>query len=219
MKPIVIINFKTYPQATGEKAVRLAKLCEEYGKGHKVDMRVAVQATDIATVAKAVSIPVYAQHADIAPAGKSTGWITASALKAAGAKGTLLNHSEHRLNAQAIHAIMPQLRKAKLEVVVIAEDLHQLRLFDKHIKADYFCIEPPELIAGEVSVSMARPDVVGDAVRSTKVPLLVGAGVKEYEDLSLALELGAKGVLLSSHVVLARNQPRALKRLLSVRGW
>jgi triosephosphate isomerase (TIM) len=218
MRPLVIVNFKTYPQATGERALRLAKICEHVAKELKVDIRVAVQPTDLALVAKNVSIPVYAQHVDIAEPGKSTGWITAQALKAAGAAGTLLNHAEHRISTQAIRNTTPHLRKVKLDIVIVAKDLHQLQEFESHADADYLCIEPPELIAGEVSVAVARPDIIRHAVHATKRPLLVGAGVKDHEDLSMALELGGKGVLLSSHIVLARDPERALRRLLTVRA-
>jgi triosephosphate isomerase (TIM) len=218
MRPIVIVNFKTYPQATGERAVHLAKLCEEAGKAHHVDMRVAVQMTDIALVAKAVSIPVYAQHVDAVAPGKTTGWVTAQAIKAAGAAGTLLNHAEHRTSTQNIRLSIPYLRKAKLDIIVIAESLHKLREFEQHVDADLLVIEPPELIAGEVSVSMAQPDVVGNAVHATKKPLLVGAGIRDHADLMMALELGAKGVVLSSHIVPVRDQRRALLKLLTLRG-
>jgi triosephosphate isomerase (TIM) len=199
--------------------VRLAKLCEEMGKQYRVDVRVAVQFTDLAAVATAVSIPVYAQHVDPVDSGKTTGWVTAQALKAAGAAGTLLNHAERRISTQGIKMTTPHLRKAKLEIVAIAEDLHQLREFEKHVDADILCIEPPELIGGEVSVSVARPDIVGTAVHATKRPLLIGAGIRDHNDFTIALELGARGVLLSSHVVTARDQRKALRRLLSPREW
>lgn len=218
MRPIVIVNFKTYLQATGERAVRLAKLCEEVGKEYHVDMRVAVQASDVSAVVAAVSIPVYAQHVDAVEPGKTTGWVTAQALKAAGAAGTLLNHAEHRTSTQNIRLTTPYLRKEKFEIIVIAEDLHRLAEFERHVDADLFCIEPPELIGGDVSVSVARPDIVGNAVHATAKPLLIGAGIKDYTDLSIALSMGARGVLLSSGVVLARDQKKALLKLLTPHG-
>jgi len=216
-KPVVIVNCKTYPEATGGKAVRLAKLCEAMARAHNIDIRIAVQTTDIAAVAKAVKIPVYAQHVDAAEPGKTTGWTTAFALKKAGAAGTLLNHAEHRISTQTICETTPYLRKARLSIVVIAENLDRLFEFGS-IDADYFCVEPPELIGGEVSVSVARPDVIENAVRAARKPLLMGAGIKDYNDFSIALRLGAKGVLLSSGIVLASDQRKALLRLLTVRG-
>jgi len=94
-KPILLLNFKTYEQATGAKAVKLAKAAEAAARGKKATVILAVQMTDIERVVKAVSIPVYAQHMDPITPGSHTGWILPEALKEAGAVGTLINHSEH----------------------------------------------------------------------------------------------------------------------------
>ncbi|MBI2137058.1 triose-phosphate isomerase [Candidatus Woesearchaeota archaeon] len=53
---IMIINFKTYRQATGSSAVRLARDCEAVSKKSGVSIAVAVQACDISGVASSVSI-------------------------------------------------------------------------------------------------------------------------------------------------------------------
>ena len=214
-KPIVIINCKTYPQATGARAVALAKLCERVAKAHGVDIRIAVQATDIALVSRAVKIPVYAEHVDAKEAGKTTGWITVDAIKAAGAKGALLNHAEHRLTTKELCATTALLKKARLDAIVCAENVMRLRELDGVLAATLFCVEPPELIGGDVSVSVAQPAVVSGAVKATRRPLLVGAGVKDHKDFSLALKLGAKGVLLSSGIILAKDQNRAFRALIA----
>jgi triosephosphate isomerase len=217
MRPIVIINYKTYKQGTGEHAVKLAKVCEQVAKEHGIDMRIAVQATDIALVSRAVDIPVYAQHVDPLDPGKTTGWLTAHAIKAAGASGCLLNHSEHRMSTADITAATARLAKEHMEAIVCAENLQRLHELS-HVDATLFVIEPPELIAGEVSVSVARPDIVASAVHATRKPLLIGAGVKEYNDMVIAQEMGARGALLSSHVLLAKDHRRALLKLLTRRG-
>ncbi|MBC7219853.1 MAG: triose-phosphate isomerase, partial [Hadesarchaea archaeon] len=41
--PIVIVNFKTYLEATGESAVKLARLILEAGQTHGVSVAVAPQ--------------------------------------------------------------------------------------------------------------------------------------------------------------------------------
>jgi len=56
------------------------------------------QIPDIFRVARSVKIPVFAQHVDGAGAGSFTGHITAECIRDAGARGTLINHSERRLN-------------------------------------------------------------------------------------------------------------------------
>lgn len=218
-KPVVIINTKTYPEGTGANAVRLAKLCEAAGKAYGYDLRIAVQATDIAAVASAVRLPVYAQHCDPALPGKTTGWITAKALKMAGAKGALLNHAERRIPTTAIVAAAQALRAQKLAVIVCAEDESRLREIESalaraKIRPDFLAVEPPELIGGDVSVSVANPGIIKHAVSVARAPILVGAGVRSHDDLLIATELGAAGVLLAKGVVAAPHQERALRHLL-----
>jgi len=92
MKPIVVINFKTYK--SGKDALKLAKAIE------KVDPKIILgtQPTDITLITKAVKNPIYVQHVDFQEPGRNTGYILPEAVKAAGARGVFLNHSEHRLS-------------------------------------------------------------------------------------------------------------------------
>jgi len=77
-------------------------------------------------------------------------------------------------------------------------------------------VEPPELIGGDISVSTAQPEVVSGAVQligSNKT--LVGAGVKNAEDVKISIELGASGVLLASGVTKAVDPESVLRDLVS----
>ena len=47
--PIIIVNFKTYLEATGQKAVELAKSAEKASKETGVSIAVAPQFADIAS--------------------------------------------------------------------------------------------------------------------------------------------------------------------------
>ncbi len=80
--------------------------------------------------------------------------------------------------------------------------------------ADLVAVEPPELIGGDISISKAQAEVVADAVaRIGGARLLVGAGVRDYDDVRLACEMGASGVLLASGVVKADDPEAALREL------
>ena len=85
---MIITNFKTYESATGENAIRLAKIHEMVAKETDMDIQVAVQAVDLMKVAESVDIPVLAQHIDPVGFGSHTGHIMPEAVKAAGAIGT-----------------------------------------------------------------------------------------------------------------------------------
>ena len=107
------------------------------------------------------------------------------------------------------------MQKEKLETIVFVPSTKKLELLQKHIRPTYFCYETPELVGGDVSVSTAHPDIMKHAVAASKVPVLVGAGVKTYEDLQIALDLGAKGVILASGIVLSKHRALAFKKLLT----
>ncbi|MEK6964027.1 MAG: triose-phosphate isomerase [Nanoarchaeota archaeon] len=216
MRLVVIINFKTYEQATGKNAVKLAKICEQVAKSSKADIRIAVQPTDLAAVVKAVKIPVYAQHIDSYSYGKFTGFITAEAVKAAGAKGTLLNHSEHRLKLDEVEDCVKRAKKLGLVTVLCAND-PLIGQALATLKPDFIAIEPPELIGGTISVSEAEPEVIKDIVKriGKKERILVGAGVHTGKDVHVAHQLGAAGVLLASGVTIAKDPRKVLKNLVS----
>lgn len=215
---VVIINFKTYPQATGEEAVKLAKECEQAAKTYGYDIRLAVQTTDIYRVTQATSLPVYAQHSDPIEPGRHTGFLTADAIKEAGARGALLNHSEHRMGMEDVIAGTILLQRQNMDAIVLVESVGKLRMLDKHIDPEFFGIEPPEMVGGDISVSTARPDLVKDAVHATSNAVIIGAGVKTYEDLKIAQELGARGVILASGIAKASHREKAFRRLLTQHG-
>jgi triosephosphate isomerase len=206
MKPLVVVNFKTYKEATGANALKLAKACSRFKNAI-----ICVQAADLC-LAKKVKIPVFAQHVDLVDYGQFTGFILPEDVKADGAKGTLLNHSEHRLKFDVLKKLVQRCRKIKLKTIVCAKTADEVRKVSK-LKPDFVAIEPPELIGGKISVSTARPSLISDAVKKSIVPVLCGAGVHTGEDVKIAMKLGAKGVLVASGVVKAKNPAKVLKEL------
>lgn len=213
MKPLLVINFKTYLSATGVRALKLAKICEKVAKEKKADIRICVQATDISKISSQISIPVYAQHIDAVLPDRNTGFITAEAIKLAGAKGTLINHSEHRINNDKIREIINRAKKLKINTILCVRDAEEAELLSRY-NPDFIAVEPPELIGGDISISSAKPELIKDSVNRSKVPLLVGAGVHNGEDVRIALSLGARGVLVASAVATARYPEKVLKELI-----
>jgi triosephosphate isomerase (TIM) len=212
---MIITNFKTYESATGEAAVRLAKIHEEVARETGADIQVAVQAVDLAMVSAAVGIPVHAQHIDAVGFGGYTGHILPESVKLAGAVGTLLNHSERRLTREVLAASIKRAKELGLKTIVCAKDPEEGASF-LEFDPDLIAVEPPELIGGDISVSTAQPDIIKNAAKligSDK--LLVGAGVKNGKDVRIAIELGARGVLLASGVTKAKDPKAVLMDLVS----
>ncbi len=166
-----------------------------------------------------VAIPVLAQHVDPVEAGPRTGFVPAEAIRAAGAWGSLVNHSEHPLAATELRAAVDRLRALDLVAVVCARDVDVARKLAATRPA-YVAVEPPELIGGKRAVSTARPEIVSGAVAavreiSASSRVLCGAGVHDRTDVRKALELGASGVLVASAVTLAPDPRAALEELLA----
>ncbi|MBU1446265.1 triose-phosphate isomerase [Patescibacteria group bacterium] len=211
--PVIIVNFKAYESAVGEKAVELAKIHETVSRETGVTFAVCVQAVDLQAVVNAVSIPVFAQHIDPISFGSGTGHVLPEAVKAAGAYGTLLNHAERQIPENVIEESIKRAKELGIATVVCANTPEMGARLAKY-NPDFIAVEPPELIGGEISVSTAQPEVVKkavDLIGDGKV--LVGAGVKNGEDVKIAIELGAVGVLLASGVTKAVDPYSVLKDL------
>ncbi len=217
---MIIINFKTYPEATGKKAVALAQLLEKEARKHKIKIILCPQMVDLNAVAHAVRLPVFAQHVDALSPGNHTGWITAESLAAAGASGVLINHSEHRLSSSHSSALavkriaqtVLRARSQKLITVVCVKNLVEARAVLR-TKPTYIALESPELIGGKISVSTAHPQLIQHVARAIGKKLLVGAGVHTAEDVRVALQHGASGVLVSSGIVRTQNPAKVLGAL------
>jgi len=212
---MIIVNFKTYSEATGKRAVELAKKAEKVSMVTKVYVGVAPQFTDIEAVAKAVNIPVFAQHIDPIRPGSYTGHVLAESVKEAGATGTLINHSERQLKLSDINEAISIAHEKSLLSVVCAND-PSISAAVAILKPDVIAIEPPELIGTGIPVSKAKPEVVTGTIKLVRevnptVTVLCGAGITNGEDVSAALKLGSQGVLVASGVVKAKDPYRVLR--------
>jgi triosephosphate isomerase (TIM) len=217
--PVIVLNVKTYEEAIGQKALDLAKAMETVSDETGVAMAISVMDTDIHRCAHHVSIPVFAQHIDPVKPGSHTGWTLPEAIKEAGAIGTLINHSEHRLILADIEWCLSRAKHLGLDQIVCTNNI-QTSMAAAAFKPNFLAVEPPELIGGDISVTSADPEIVSGTVDAVKriddsVRVLCGAGVKNGKDVSKALELGSQGVLLASGVVKAANPLSALRDLAS----
>ena len=212
---MIITNFKTYQSATGEKALELAKIHEIVAQETGADIQIAVQAIDLAKIKAEVNIPVLAQHIDPVNFGSATGHILPESVKIAGARGTLLNHSERRLDREILGQSIMRAKEVGLTTILCAETPEEGATF-LEFDPDFIAVEPPELIGGDISVSTSQPEIIENAAKLIGPDkLLVGAGVKNGEDVKIAIQLGAKGVLLASGVTKAEDPGAVLRDLVS----
>lgn len=212
--PLILINFKSYAESTGENALKLSKMCEDLSKKYRINIAVAPTFTDLYLVSKKVSIDTFSQHIDSVDVGQFTGHVTCFAIKEAGAIGTLINHSEKKLTLEDVGRCVELTKKYGLISVCFAsipEEAERIARFNP----DFLAIEPPELIGTGISVSTARPEVIIQTVDlikkiNPKIKVLCGAGITTGNDVKKAVELGTVGVVVSSGVVKSKNPKKVL---------
>ena len=166
---------------------------------------------------------ILAQHTDNADLGSTTGQTTAEAVKATGADGSIINHSEYRLLPRHRRGAVERLRRHGLLSVMCTATAGEVRAAAV-LGPDYVAIEPPALIGTGRAVSKARPGLISRAARvvdraaprprskpaAHRTRLLCGAGIATPDDVRLAVELGSAGVLVASGIVRAKNRAAAI---------
>lgn len=212
--PQIIVNLKAYPQSLGDRSVRVSKAIAEAGEEKGVGVGVSPQYADLYRVTSEVEVPVYAQHVDSLEPGRGTGSLLPEAADKADAIGSLVNHSERQLELGEIEEIVERLKEVGLVSVVCAEDVETAGKVAA-FSPDMVAVEPPELIGTGRSVSKVKPDIIEDTVQEVRdvnsdVHVLCGAGVSIGEDVKIALELGAEGILIASAVVKAEDPKQAM---------
>ncbi|MEA3254364.1 MAG: triose-phosphate isomerase [Candidatus Altiarchaeota archaeon] len=219
MDALIILNLKTYEEATGDYALNLAKICDDVARETNAKIIVVPQPADLYRISSEVDIPVYAQHIDNAGYGSYTGHVLAESVKASGAVGSLLNHSERRIKLADLEAGIDKLRSLGMTSIVCTNNINTTKAAAA-LNPDFVAVEPPELIGSGISVSQTKPEVVSGSVDAVKeinpnVRVLCGAGITNGGDVKKAVELGTKGVLLASGVVKAGDPRSVLMDLVS----
>ena len=203
-----IINCKNYEEIAGEKIIKLAKIAEKIAKKYKIKIAIAPPHHLIPLITK-FGIIVLAQHLDDKKVGSTTGFMIPEIIKKSKIDGSIINHSEHRITESEIKNLVKRLKKLKLKTVVCVKNVSEAKKYAK-INPTFIAIEPPELIGTGRAISTEKPQLITNsinAVQSAKnsTKLLCGAGIVSAEDVSRAVELGSKGILVASGVIKAKN--------------
>ncbi len=209
-----IINCKNYEEVSGDKIIKFVKIVEKISKKYKIKIAIAPPPHLIGMVANS-SIPILSQHVDNFGIGSTTGFMIPELLKKSNVKGSLINHSEHRISSAEISKLVLKLRELKMISVVCVKNVLEAKKYAK-LNPDYIAIEPPDLIGSGKSVSTEKPELVTKsvlAVNSIKnnTKLLCGAGIVSGQDVTKALELGSKGILVASGIIKAKNWTKIIE--------
>jgi triosephosphate isomerase len=203
-----IVNFKNYLEASSiEKTIELAKAVQDVARRLEVEIVLAPPQPSLAFVCNAITgIPVICQHVDDAQEGSTTGFFVPEIAKSYGAQGSLINHSEHRIEMDVISSLVKRLRALQMASIVCARTPGEVERISK-MEPDFIAIEPPELIGSGRAVSKENPAIITDSIRAAggRSKLICGAGITNKGDVAKAIELGAYGILVASGIIKARS--------------
>lgn len=207
---LIVINLKNYKIGTG--VLKLAEKIETY----LPKSIVAVPSVNIKEIAEKTKLNVFAQHVSPFEKGRATGYVIPDAVRATGAFGTLLNHSEHPLSPTEIYKTMIMANKSGLKIILCVSSLRNLGFVFKIKKLKPYAIafESPELISTGKSITKYNPEAIKKFVsilKGTKIIPLCGAGINSASDILEAEKLGCEGVLIASTIANSKNPERILK--------
>lgn len=197
---MIFVNYKTYEEGSGQRAIALTKILEGVAKESQIKIIPVVQIADAEMVIASTTLEVWIQNSDkVLPVGIS---------------GVFLNHSDHKIaDFDTLYTENENAMNANLKTLIFAADLDELKKVSD-LAPTYVAYEPPALIGSTTtSVSEAEPNIIVEAVeisRSFGVPLVVGAGIHSQNDIITGLKLGAVGFAVATDIVKAIDPKKEL---------
>ena len=206
---MIVINFKNYK--AGKNALQLAKKTQKY----LPRAIICASALDIEMIVDKTKLSVFAQHADSQEGNRATGYNILKSLKEAGAKGTLINHSEHRISFDMIKKTLREAKKFKLKIIVCESNFNEVKKIAR-LKPYAIAFEDPRLVGSGKSITKYRTRDVekfADLLKGKDIIALCGAGINSADDVREAYKLGCNGVLIASAIANSKKPEILLREI------
>jgi triosephosphate isomerase len=217
LKGPIIINCKNYLEIAGEKIFQLSEIAQEVSERYKIEIMIAPPQNSLFYLSQFIKLPLICQHVDDEKIGPTTGFIIPEIAKSYGASGSLINHSEHRMEHANIKNAIERLRQLNMFSVVCASTSREVGELSR-FNPDMIAIEPPELIGTGKAVSKVNPSIITESVKeartySKNVKVICGAGIVDKTDIQSAIKLGSQGILLASGLIKSESWKNKLIEL------
>lgn len=201
----------------GEQIIDLAKIADEAAA--KYDVRV-IYTTPYANIEKVASfaknLMVFAPHMDAIPVGRGLAHVLPESVKAAGAVGVMLNHTERQLTIATLANTLSRARTLGLISIVCADSIAETRSVAQ-LSPDLMITEPTELIGTGQIGSTAYVSESFRAVMeiNPNIGVLVSGGVSSAQDVYNIIMAGADATGCSSGIVKAADPGAMIHEMLS----
>lgn len=209
----------------GEDMLAYARHADALAVEFGVDIVVSPQLCDIRLIASACkNIKVFAQHMDGIPVGRGMGMALPEALREAGARGALLNHSERRMTLAELEAALRRAKEVEFITLVCADSPEQAAAI-AHLSPDALIVESPMLIGGG-----GRGDDDAEAIRATNrlvaavdptIKILHAAGIANAGDVHRVIAAGSDATGSTSGIVKAADPFAMMRDMIAAvrRAW
>ena len=217
--------FEVGPKAYlyGERAVKLAKWLDHLSVKYDVDIIYTPQYTDIPACAAATErLFVFAQHMDPLPVGRGLGSVLPEAVKAAGAKGVMLNHAERPVSMDVLEKTIARADEVGLGTIVCADTVEDVKTIAK-MGPNLIVAEPTELIGTGQTSDMGYVLATIEAVRAIdpRIMVLQGAGISDGTDVYKVIRAGAMATGSTSGIIKNPDPEAMAEEMISAvrRAW
>jgi triosephosphate isomerase len=191
----------------GDQILELALAADKASEKYDVDIIFTTPYVDIRTVSeKTKKIHVFAPHMDCVSAGRGLANILPESLKAAGAKGVMLNHAEKPLEYSRLADTVKRAKELELISIVCANSIDEAKAVAL-LNPEIIVAEPTELIGTGKSADVAYVRDACNAVRSInpEIYVLIAAGINDGKDVYNVIYAGADASGSSSGIVKAAD--------------
>lgn len=207
----------------GQQALELAKAADAASGKYDVRIIFTPQYTDIKLLAgETENLLVYAQHMDPLPVGRGLGSVLPEAVKAAGAKGVMLNHSEQPMTVSALRKAIKRAAEVELTSIVCADSIEEAAAI-AHFSPDIIVAEPSELIGtGQTSgVEYVRASTAAVKEVNPDIQVLQGAGISSGQDVYDVIKAGAEATGCTSGIIKADDPCAMVEEMISAvrKAW
>ena len=128
-------------------------------------------------------------------------------------KGILLNHPEKKINTNEIELKVKKIKSLGLKLLLGIYSISEAKKFCHMYNPDFLFYEFVELIGKKMSIKDHADVTIIERIKSNiKSKLLIGGGIKEYNDFEVVSKYKGDGVLISSMII---NSPEPLNAMIS----
>lgn len=201
----------------GEDVVNYAKHCDAVSEKYDIDIVFIAQDFVMQTIRRQCkNLILISPYMDSIYPGRGMGMVLPEAVKAAGADGVLMNHSEKPMTLNAIKKTIDRANELDLITFVCADSIAEAQAV-AHFHPDIINPEPAEFIGSGSAVDLSFVTECIKRVKSIDANILVepAAGVSNGQDVYEFIYAGADGAGAASGILKSEDPYAMLEEMVA----